>query len=122
MTTFAKTYAIKVRDYGEYVGEHIGNLKYWEPNKNPLRTWRELSENAFGNQGKMKKYPPPPHPPSKKKKKQSTLGACLGLPIGCMKFLFPKEFITIFDPSSYYLQRTPYFIINLGAFILFHIN
>jgi hypothetical protein len=55
----AKHYGIKVRYYGEHVGEHIGN------------------------QGKMKK-------------KQGTWIACLGLAIGCMKFLFPKEFITIF--------------------------
>jgi hypothetical protein len=28
----------------------------------------------------------------KRKKKQATLSACLGLPIGCMKFLFPEDF------------------------------
>jgi hypothetical protein len=27
---------------------------------------------------------------------QGTFSVCLGLPIGWMKFLFPKEFITIF--------------------------
>jgi hypothetical protein len=32
----------------------------------------------------------------KRKKKQATLSACLGLFIGCMKFLFPEEFDTIF--------------------------
>jgi hypothetical protein len=26
-TTFAKAYGIKVRCYGEHVGEHIGNLR-----------------------------------------------------------------------------------------------
>ncbi len=31
----------------------------------------------------------------KKGKKQGTLSVCLGLSIGCMKFLFPKEFVTI---------------------------
>jgi hypothetical protein len=35
-------------------------------------------------------------PQTLKEKKQGTLSACLGLPIGCMKFLFPKEFVTIF--------------------------
>jgi hypothetical protein len=35
-------------------------------------------------------------PKTYKGKKQSTLSACLGLPIGCMKFLFWKEFLTIF--------------------------
>jgi hypothetical protein len=46
----------------------------------------------------MKKNPslPPPLTQIKKKKKQGTLSACLGLPIGCTKFLFPEEFITIF--------------------------
>jgi hypothetical protein len=28
------------------------------------------------------------------KKKQGTSSACLGLAIGCTKFLFPKEFVT----------------------------
>jgi hypothetical protein len=47
--------------------------------------------------GKQKKSPPPLTPKLLKEKKQGTLSACLGLlPIGCMKFLFPKEFITIF--------------------------
>jgi hypothetical protein len=45
----------------------------------------------------MKKFPTPaPSPKHKKKKKQGTLSACLGLPIGCMKFLFPKDLVTIF--------------------------
>jgi hypothetical protein len=53
----------------------------------------------IGNQGKMKKkknLPPNTSPPQLTRKKQGTLMACLGLPIGCMKFLFPKEFVTIF--------------------------
>jgi hypothetical protein len=37
-----------------------------------------------------------PPPPTEKEKKQGTLSACLGLPIGYMKFLFPKEFVIIF--------------------------
>jgi len=41
----------------------------------------------------MKKYPPQN---LKKEKVQGTLSACLGLPIGCMKFIFRKEFLTIF--------------------------
>jgi len=47
-------------------------------------------------------------PKTKRKKKQGTLNACLGLPIGSMKFLFSKEFITIFGLGYYALQRTPY--------------
>jgi hypothetical protein len=42
---------------------------------------------------KLKILPPPP---TEKEKKQGTLSACLGLPVGYMKFLFPKEFVTIF--------------------------
>jgi hypothetical protein len=38
----------------------------------------------------------PTHPKTKKEKNQGTLRACLGLPIGCMKFLFPKDLVTIF--------------------------
>jgi hypothetical protein len=37
-----------------------------------------------------------PLPQTQKEKKQGTLSACLGLTIGCMKFLFPKEFVMIF--------------------------
>jgi hypothetical protein len=51
---------------------------HWEPGKNEKKSFSL----------------PLPHPNLKGKK--STLSACLGLPIGCMKFLFPKEFITIF--------------------------
>jgi len=59
--------------------------------------------------------PPPPPPPCQtwKAKKQGTLSACLGLPIGYMKFLFPKEFITIFGLGYYPLQRAPY-LLNIG--------
>jgi hypothetical protein len=42
-------------------------------------------------------YPPPHHSKENKNKKLGALSACLGLPIGCMAFLFPKEFVTIFD-------------------------
>ncbi len=64
---------------------------------------QELKGNMehTGNQIKMKKKT------KKAKKTQGTLIACLGLPICCMKFLFPKEFITI---------------INWGHLFLFHIN
>jgi hypothetical protein len=77
-----------VRWYGENVGENIGN---------PLGTWKEHSANTLGSREKWKKiFPPrPPAPKHKRKKKQGTLSACLGLPIGCMKFLFPKDFVTI---------------------------
>ncbi len=93
---------------------------YWEPNVNPLGTWEtywkpdvthwELEGNIVGTHwelGKIgKKIPSPQN--LKWKKKQGTLNACLGLPIGSMKFLFSKEFITIFGLGYYALQRTPY--------------
>jgi hypothetical protein len=44
----------------------------------------------------MKRIPTPPSQNLKGKKKKGTLNAFLGLPIGCMKFLFPIEFLTIF--------------------------
>jgi hypothetical protein len=51
-----------------------------------------------GNQGKLENIlfyiPPPPN-----LKMQGTFGVCSGLPVGCMKFLLPKEFITIFRPT-----------------------
>jgi len=57
-TTCAKAYGIKVRCYGEHVGEHIENM--WEPIENLKGTYWE----HIGNQGKMKKNPwPPPAPP-----------------------------------------------------------
>jgi len=53
---------------------------HWEPGKN-----------------EKKSFSPAPYPAKlKRKRKQATLSACLGLPIGCMKFLYPEEFDTIF--------------------------
>jgi hypothetical protein len=43
---------------------------------------------------------------------QGTVSACLGLPIGCMNFLFPKEFITIFGLGYYPLQTAPYLLMK----------
>jgi hypothetical protein len=89
-TTFAKAYGIKVRCYGEHVEEHIGNL---------MGTNSKFKVNIVGThceRGKNEKQSFPLPPKLQRKKKQGTLSACLGLPIGCMKFLFPKEFVTIF--------------------------
>jgi hypothetical protein len=89
-TTFAKVCWIKVRCYGEHVGEHIGNLRnilgtHWELERNMVDTHWERGKNE-----KILSLPPCPLPQDLKEKKQGTLSACLGLPIGCMKFLFPK--------------------------------
>jgi hypothetical protein len=70
--------------------------------RNMVGTHWELKGNTVGthivNQGKNEKNSSPhPLPPQNFKGKNSShLGCILGLPIGCMKFLFPKEFITIF--------------------------
>jgi hypothetical protein len=46
-TTFAKAYGLKVRCYGEHVGEHIGKLmaNHWELKGNIVRTYWELGRN-----------------------------------------------------------------------------
>jgi hypothetical protein len=51
-TTFAKAYGIKVRWYGEHVGEHLGDL---------MGTHWELKKEHIGNQGKLKKEILLPH-------------------------------------------------------------
>ncbi len=87
-TTFAKVNGIKVRCYGEHIG-NLGNI---------FETWWELKRNIVGTHwehGKNEKNPSPSPPatPTKtwKEKKQGILIAFLGLPIGCMKILFPRE-------------------------------
>jgi len=55
----------------------------------------------IGNPRKLKKQSSPPPNFKGKKARCDTLMACLGLPIGCcMKFLFPKESVTIFGLGS----------------------
>jgi hypothetical protein len=46
-TTFAQAYGIKVRCYGEHVGEHIGNLMriHWELEGKIVRTHWEPGNN-----------------------------------------------------------------------------
>jgi hypothetical protein len=58
-----------------------------------LGTWKE----HVGNKEKMKKIPPPPLTRNwnEKKKKTMHFECMLSLPIGYMKFLFPKPFVTI---------------------------
>jgi hypothetical protein len=47
------------------------------------------------NKGKMKNQQPPPNQ-NLKEKKSWHFECMLSLPIGCMKFLFPKLLVTIF--------------------------
>jgi hypothetical protein len=81
-------------------------LGTWGTYQNRMGTHWELKGNIVGTHwqpGKNEKkiLPAPkisstPLPQNLKGKKQGTTSACLGLPTGCMKFLFPKEFITNF--------------------------
>jgi hypothetical protein len=75
------------------MGTPFGNTlgTYWEPDGNPLETWKE----HIGNKGKMKKNLPPLPPKLKRQKKSRHFKHMLSLPIGCMKFLLPKLFIII---------------------------
>jgi hypothetical protein len=51
----------------------------------------------IGNKEEKQKIPlPPPAPPPQKEKIWTVHECKLSLPHGCMKFLFPKLFVTIF--------------------------
>jgi hypothetical protein len=69
--------------------EHIWNI---------LGTHWELEGNMLGTKEKILALPPPPPPFSKLKRKRKSrhVECMMSLPIGCMKFLFPKLFVTIF--------------------------
>jgi hypothetical protein len=86
------------------LGEHIGKR---------MRTYWELKGNIVGTRENWKKSSSKPYPPFStwKEKMQGTLGVCLGLPIGCMKFLFLKKFITILG-LSYTLHKSNFFLLN----------
>jgi hypothetical protein len=78
---------------GNAPGEHIGNIR------NVLSTWWEPIGNLkriSWDQRKNEKKSSPHQKLKRKKKKKRTLSCMLSLPIGCMKFLFPKLFVTIF--------------------------
>jgi hypothetical protein len=50
----------------------------------------------LGKKAKLKNPPPPPPTQTLKEKKTMHFEFMLSLPIGCMKFLSPKFFVTIF--------------------------
>jgi hypothetical protein len=60
-----------------------------------MGTHWELEGNTLEQRKKRKKTSLPPNLKLKRKKSRH-LECMLSLPIGCMKFLFPKLFITIF--------------------------
>jgi hypothetical protein len=74
----------------ELKGGPIGNTLR-EQIGNPLGTWKE----HVGNTGKMKKKKSFPPTQNFKNKKFGHFDCMLNLSIGCMKFLFPKLFVTI---------------------------
>ncbi len=69
--------------------EHIWNLRtFWEPDNNILGTWWNTVQKHLEHR-KNKKLHPLHHPKLK-------ISAALSLLIGCMKFLFSKQFVIIF--------------------------
>jgi hypothetical protein len=50
----------------------------------------------LGTKEKRKKSSPFPQTQNLKENKARHLKCMLSVPIGCMKFLFPKQFVTIF--------------------------
>jgi hypothetical protein len=88
---------------------------YWEPNGNPLRTWRELSENTFGNQGKMKKNPPTPQ-----LEKARHLGCMLGPSHGLHEISLHKRVRHLFlSQANTVCKEHPTSIINWGYLFCF---
>jgi len=83
--TLGKTYVIKARCYLEHPwGTH---WEPWEPIENLKGTCWEQRKKI------LKSF----SPPSKLKRKKSRHFECmLSLPLGCIKFLFPKLFIANF--------------------------
>jgi len=64
-----------------------------------METSWELKGNMLGTKGKINKsFPHPLTTPTQnlKEKKTRHFECMLSLPIGCIKFLFPKLFVTIF--------------------------
>jgi len=77
---WAKHMGLKRGAIGNTIGKHIGNLGNIKGT-----CWEHV-----GNKGKMKKIPP------RQEKTRANHECMLSLPIGCMKFLFPKLFVPIF--------------------------
>jgi len=61
-----------------------------------MGTHWELEWDILGTRKKEKKSLPPPQLKTSKKNKLRHIPDTLSLPIGCMKFLFSKLFLTIF--------------------------
>jgi len=60
-----------------------------------LRTWEHVG-NTLGTRKEKQKLPsPPPHPTPLPEGKNRAYRECM-LTVGCMKFLFPKQVVTLF--------------------------
>ncbi len=91
--------------------------------ENSLGTWWEPVGNTLGTRGKKAKNGSPhPPPPFKKRKTGPFMHACMHAePSGCMKFLFPKLFIT----KNFVWANTPSWELGYllsSRCVLFHLN
>jgi hypothetical protein len=84
---------------GGFWAKHIGFKArcYWEQHWGTHREYigNQLKGTCWEQRRKEKKSFPPPKK-NLKGKKSRHFECILGLPIGCMKFLFPKLLVTIF--------------------------
>jgi len=96
------TFFLQQAKIGVYSFSPVADLYRWKDNNIcfaygiKVRCYGKHVEELIGNKGKMNKkaFPWSALPPqSLKAKKQCNLSACLDLPISCMEFLFPNEFV-----------------------------
>jgi len=85
-TPISKAYGIKVRWYGEHVGENIAKLG------NILGTSREHSVKTLGSKEIWKKIPPPP-PKHKRKKSKAPWVHAWALPLAAWNFSSQKTWL-----------------------------
>jgi len=113
-----KPYGIELRCYhlehrGEYIWEQVGNKRKKQKILLPRPLLKRKKQKILL-----------PHPLLKKKKNCTVHECMLSLLIGCMKFLFPKPFITIFHPnnlSTLLLELPFYFLTYLHIYICTHL-
>jgi hypothetical protein len=90
----------------EPLGKPIGIKPrcYWEHFGNLMRAPWEHDGNTLGTKGEKNKKPSSPL----QKERNWTVRECmLSLPIGCMKFLFPKLFVaTIYIKNLHFLLHS----------------
>jgi len=72
----------------------MAGVEMWGGLENTLGTHWELEATCWEQRINEKKSPP--SSPQLKRKKNQGIECMLNLSVGCMKFLFPKLFVTIF--------------------------